>query len=175
MESRHPFTLNSTQFMNQKQANLNRLMEKAVTDCGQYPITGNRNEALKRAVLALGDVGIVGLTPQSLLHRVSGTVTTSDSHLLDLFASSLSYFEISSVRIIDQICLQIDYHLLSKLSELLEKELVHHLGVLDRTSDEMRFLLREDSFIVEKRNFTQARLEMLESVYKSLHSYGFTI
>jgi hypothetical protein len=163
MEMRFPFTMNSKLFLQQKQEHLDTLLGSLVE-----PQPSNLNEAIKKALNALSEVGIRGLTPQSLMSRVSNT---QDQHLYDLMASSMSYFDISSTRTIDQICLQIDYHFLNNFGQLLEKELVHSLGILDGRDIEQ--LLVEDAAVVEKREILMEKQKRLEQVWKRLSEFGF--
>jgi hypothetical protein len=163
MESRSPFTMNSKLFLTQKQEYLDQLLGSIVE-----PQPSNLNEAIKKAITALSEVGIRGLTPQSLLSRVSNT---QDPHLFDLMAGSMSYFDIACNRMIDQICLQIEYHFLNNFGELLEKELVHSLGILEGRDVEQ--LLVEDSSVVEKRNLLVEKQRRLDQVWKKLSEFGF--
>jgi hypothetical protein len=96
-----------------------------------------------------------------------------DQHLFELMASSVSYFDISSFRTIDQICLQVDYHFLCNFGQLLEKELVHALGILD--GRDVKALLVEDPVVVVKREAALEKQKRLENVCKKLNEFGFEI
>ena len=164
MESRVPFTLNSPLFLTQKQETLDSLLASVVEP--QPTI----NDAIKKAINALTEIGVRGLTPQTLLSRVS---MNQDQHLFELMASSISYFDISSFRTIDQISLQVDYHFLCNFGQLLEKELVHALGILD--GRDVKALLVEDPVVVDKRNAALEKQKRLENVCKKLNEFGFEI
>lgn len=164
MEQRSPFTLNTQTFLERKQAILDTLSTAQGADLNR--------ESVKKALIALNEVGIRGLTPQTLLNRLQ---PCPDTHLLDLMATFISYSEISTVRFIDQICLQTDYHFLLRFSELLEKELVHSLGILEKEDGEMCKMLEEDRVVVEKRQRFLERRVRLESVWKELHEFGLIV
>lgn len=175
MESRLPFTVNSSRFLKLKQIEMDNLLAalpEPVLPTAQYPGT-NRSESIKRALAALSEIGVKNLNAQTLISRVTTPFPSSDTVLYDLMASTNSYFEISSSRLIDHICQQIDYHFLSNFAELLEKELVHSLGILDKTNGEIAGLLKEDAGITEKRIVNQDKRERLENVRKSLHEFGY--
>ena len=55
-------------------------------------------DAFRRAIAALSDIGIRTINPQALF-RV--TVSMPDTSLIELFASTVAYFDISSNRAID--------------------------------------------------------------------------
>ncbi|KAJ3251282.1 hypothetical protein HK103_002552 [Boothiomyces macroporosus] len=175
MESRLPFTVNSSRFLKLKQIEMDNLLAtlpEPALPTAQYPGT-NRSESIKRALAALSEIGVKNLNAQTLISRVTTPFPSSDTVLYDLMASTNSYFEISSSRLIDHICQQIDYHFLSNFAELLEKELVHSLGILDKTNGEIAGLLKEDAGITEKRIVNQDKRERLENVRKSLHEFGY--
>ncbi|KAJ3274056.1 hypothetical protein HDV01_003549 [Terramyces sp. JEL0728] len=175
MESRLPFTVNSSRFLKLKQMEMDSLVSalpEPTLPAAQYPGT-NRGESIKRALAALSEIGIKNLNAQSLISRVTTPFPSSDTVLYDLMASTNSYFEISSSRLIDHICQQIDYHFLSNFAELLEKELVHSLGILDKSNSEIAGLLKEDAGVTEKRIVNQDKRERLEHVRKSLHEFGY--
>ena len=162
MESRFPFTLNSPLFLSQKQEILDNLLASVVEP--QPTI----NDAIKKAISALTEIGVRGLTPTTLLSRVS---MNQDQHLFELMASSMSYFDISSFRTIDQICLQVDYHFLANFGQLLEKELVHALGILD--GRDIKALLVEDSGVIARRQAAIDKQKRLENVCRKLNEFGF--
>lgn len=166
MESRSPFTLNSTTLIRRKTEILDILL------VDKSPLDQNANQpanrqSLNRALTALSEVGIRGLTPQSLMTRLS-TVNSSESYLLELMASSIAYWEISASRMQDHICLQIEHHFLFNFAELLEKELVHSIGVLEKSVDEVRGLLKEDAGVAVLRVAALERRQRLETVWQSL-------
>lgn len=178
MEARLPFTLNSTAFVEQKQEILDQLLgqntdalSSTMSKSSHETSTMGKSEALKKAVGLLNDIGIKGLTPHILMTRLSPQ--TTDSHLYDLLASCMSYFDISSVRFIDVICQQIDYHFLLHFGELLEKELIHGLGLLDKGQADVSGLLVEDAMICKRRNSALERRARLEHAWKSLYQFGF--
>ena len=173
MEARHPFTLASSAFINGKQRELDHLQQQLLsTTVSSEPLKsgGNlQNEALKRAVNALHEAGVRGLGTQTLLTRLSPQ--TNESYLLDLMASSMSYFDISSSRFIDGVCLKIDYHFLLAFTEFLEKELVDGLGILEEAGDGLLNLLVEDAVIVKKRDSLRNRKTKLESIWRRLQLF----
>lgn len=176
MEARHPFTLASSVFINGKQRELDHLQQQLLsTSLSSEPLKsgGNlQNEALKRAVNALHEAGVRGLSTQTLLTRISPQ--TNESYLLDLMASSMSYFDISSSRFMDGVCLKIDYHFLLAFSEFLEKEMVDGLGILEETGiegDGLLNLLVEDAVIVKKRDALRRRKAKLESIWRRLQLF----
>jgi hypothetical protein len=170
MESRHPFTLSSTAFVNGKQRELDELQQTFFSDHSAKSST-DKADALKRAMSALGEAGVKGITIQTLLSRLSPQ--TTEYYLLDLVASSKSYFEISASRFIDTVCLQIDYHFLLAFSEFLEKEMIEGLGVLDKSKDvEFSLFLVEDGTVLNKRNLLLKRRVKLEVIWQRLQIFG---
>jgi hypothetical protein len=171
MENRGPFTLNK-EFLSKKLDYVNKLMESNNDAPNAYPVQQSRNESLKRAMQALGEIGVVGLTPNLLLQKVTSNMG-DDGYIYELFASALAYFDISSMRFIDQICLSIDFHFLKDVEERLEKELVQSLGILDRGKDELSMLIVEERGVQERRDAALERLKLLELVWKRLQEFSF--
>ncbi|KAJ3000968.1 hypothetical protein HDV02_000037 [Globomyces sp. JEL0801] len=175
MESRHPFTLNSAGFARLKTEVLEQLMTQlppestpVPNNATAYPV--NRSDAIKKAVSALSDIGVRGITTQNLFSRLNISSThSSESHLLDLMAGSIAFFEISSTRFIDQICQQIDFHFLGSFGDLLEKELLHSLSILDKDPTEILALLREDVGVSESRRIANEKRIRLEKMWRNLH------
>ncbi|KAI8923099.1 P-loop containing nucleoside triphosphate hydrolase protein [Entophlyctis helioformis] len=195
MERRYPFTLNSGVFSERKTRFMHALMGQmdqlslASTSLQMSSVGGSSggsngggsqgkatSESLQRAVAALAEAGITGLTPQLLSTklRAPGTSNVSgmDPAMMDLMASTLSYMDIAIARLGDTVPMAIEYHFLSQFGELLEKELVAQLGVLDGQQDMLGEMLREDWGIAERRSAAESRRVRLEAVWRSLHDYG---
>ncbi|KAI8912453.1 P-loop containing nucleoside triphosphate hydrolase protein [Gorgonomyces haynaldii] len=171
MEKRGPFTMHSAGYMRAKSECLDQLLTG-----GQWAESGSpeKNQAMKRAITALVDLGVQGLTPQTLMTRLSASSGSwaSEAHLLDLFASAMGYFDISSARLVDNVCMTVDYHFLEKFGTMLEKELIHHLGILSKSQQELEGLLKEDWTVQEKRERARERQQRLSRVWKRLQEFG---
>ncbi|KAL2911200.1 hypothetical protein HK105_209351, partial [Polyrhizophydium stewartii] len=183
MERRLPFTLNSSTFIERKARFLHALtgqLDGSAGDAGSgggKPQQGSGPDSLQRAIAALAEAGITGLTPQTLVGKLRATGTGTgaggiDPAVLDLVASTLSYMDIATSRISDTVPMAIEYHFLERMSESLEKELVSRLNVLESDKRDLDALLEEDWGIAERRAAAEARRARLERVWRSLHEFG---
>ena len=152
--------MNSHGYTQSKCSSLDKLL------VGTAPLSQDKNASMKKAMVALSELGIQGMTPSTLMNRLTSSQGTwaSESHLLDLFASSLGYLDI--------ICMTIEYHFLDRFGALLEKELLHHLKIMEKSPMELEFLLREDPTIEEKRKKALERQMRLELVWKNLIEFS---
>jgi hypothetical protein len=161
MEMKSPFTMDSKAFIKQKSEASDNLLSL-------YQNPDMNMDAMKKAVAALNEAGIRGFTPGMLMNRLN---YSSESHLLDLMASCISYFDICASRFIDRICMSMDYYFLEGFSAGLEKEMVVRLKVLDKSDTELKMLLMEDVGIIRKRDKLLEKRNRLSIVWKSLQEF----
>lgn len=161
MEMKSPFTMNSQVFIKQKSEASDFLLSL-------YQSPDMNMDAMKRAVSALNEAGIRGFTPTMLLNRLN---SSSDSHLLDLMASCISYFDICASRFIDRVCMSVDYYFLEAFSTGLETEMVVRLKVLEKSEAELKMLSMEDVVIIRKRDKLLEKRARLSVVWKSLQEF----
>ncbi|KAH6592521.1 hypothetical protein BASA61_004546 [Batrachochytrium salamandrivorans] len=189
MECRHPFTLSSSAFTDRKARYLyilsgqmegisNTGVTASVTHMG-----GNGNtttpqrptaEEIRRVLVASADEGLLGTSIMGGSRSSSSTFSSPaiDESILNLVASTLAYMEIAIGRIGDMVPMTIEYHFMSRFGEMLEKELVSQLGVLDGEVGSIEVLLKEDWGVAERRADIELRRDRLETVWRSLHHFG---
>ncbi|KAI9096930.1 P-loop containing nucleoside triphosphate hydrolase protein [Phlyctochytrium arcticum] len=169
MERRYPFTMGSEEFTRTKSAALNEFraqLEAARTGTNTKP-----PDTIAKALVALADAGYQNLTPRDLSRLRPDN--PDDDEVLHVMAASHAYFRVSARRFADVLPMHVDYHFVSKFSELLEKELVSRLGILEKDQDSVGALLMEDRFVSERRRGLEEQRDRLEGVWRSLHEFGF--
>ncbi|KAJ8322555.1 hypothetical protein O5D80_008660 [Batrachochytrium dendrobatidis] len=169
MEMRHPFTLSSRVFVDRK-ARYIKILNGSVDSTASTPITPSTSsiEDTFRASSIFAQDGFFHLSIAGKLKSYHST----DISILDLMASTLAYMEIAIGRVCDTIPMTIEHHFLARFGDMLEKELVSQLGVLDGDAEGIEVLLREDWGVAERRADVEAKKDRLESVWRSLHNFG---
>ncbi|KAJ3297651.1 hypothetical protein HK104_000284 [Borealophlyctis nickersoniae] len=169
MERRHAFTMGSDEFTRAKSAALAEL--KAQLELARSAASGvtPKPDAINKAIAALAEVGYTGLHARDLSRLRD---THEDDEVLHVMAASDAYFRLAFRRFGDNVPMTIDYHFLSRFGELLEKELVARLGVLEKDMGVIKGLLMEDRFVAERRRALEERRERLEKVWTRLHEFG---
>ncbi|KAJ3292517.1 hypothetical protein HK104_005215 [Borealophlyctis nickersoniae] len=169
MERRHAFTMGSDEFTRAKSAALAEL--KAQLELARSAASGvtPKPDSINKAIAALAEVGYTGLSARDLSRLRD---THEDDEVLHVMAASDAYFRLAFRRFGDNVPMTIDYHFLSRFGEMLEKELVGRLGVLEKEVAVIKGLLMEDRFVAERRRALEERRERLEAVWTRLHEFG---
>ncbi|TPX71072.1 hypothetical protein SpCBS45565_g01349 [Spizellomyces sp. 'palustris'] len=177
MERRYPFTMGSEEFTRTKAAALNEFRSqleasRAGTTAGAAPASSqSKAETVNKALAALAEAGYTGLTARDLSRLRAES--PDDDEVLHVMSASHAYFRVACRRFSDNVPMSVDFHFLSRFAELLEKELVGRLGLLEKDNAAVRFMLQEDRFVAERRRALEEQRVRLETVWRSLHEFGF--
>ncbi|KAJ3159370.1 hypothetical protein HDU86_001688 [Geranomyces michiganensis] len=183
MERRYPFTMGSDEFTRTKSNALNEFrsqLETARTGLQSMtvngtpsasPLTQTKAETMNKALAALAEAGFTGLSPRDLTRLRAES--PEDDEVLHVMAASHAYFRVACRRFSDNIPMNVDFHFLSRFAELLEKELVARLGILEKDNAAVDFMLQENRFVAERRRALEEQRTRLEGVWRSLHEFGF--
>jgi hypothetical protein len=163
MEKRFPFTMSLDEFHQLRVSSLSEF--KAQLESSRSGGYSGKAETVNKALAALAEAGYTGLTAKDLSRLKESPM---EDEILTVMAATDAYFRVSVKRFGDTIPMSIDYHFLSQCSDLLEKELVTQLGILDKDPEQLSLLLQENRDVVEKRSQLIAQKSRLEVVWKLL-------
>ncbi|KAI8903436.1 hypothetical protein DFJ77DRAFT_515744, partial [Powellomyces hirtus] len=135
------------------------------------PIGQTKTETLNKAIAALAEAGYTGLSPRDLTRLRAES--PEDDEVLHVMAASHAYFRVACRRFSDNIPMNVDFHFLSRFAEMLEKELVARLGILEKDNAAVDHMLQENRFVAERRRALEEQRKRLEGVWRSLHEFGF--
>ncbi|KAI8819361.1 P-loop containing nucleoside triphosphate hydrolase protein [Fimicolochytrium jonesii] len=192
MERRYPFTMGSDEFTRTKSNALHEFraqLEAArnghlsnasgATSNGAVASSSSSNasgqppkvETVNKALAALAEAGFTGLSARDLTRLRSET--PEDDEVLHVMAASHAYFRVACRRFSDNVPMNVDFHFMSRFSDLLEKELVARLGILEKDNAAVDFMLQENRFVAERRRALEDQRTRLEAVWRSLHEFGY--
>ncbi|KAJ3017362.1 hypothetical protein HKX48_003571 [Thoreauomyces humboldtii] len=191
MERRYPFTMGSDEFTRTKLNALNEFksqLETARTGVGLHQnsttastaslastatahIPMTKQDTVNKALAALAEAGFTGLSPRDLTRLRAES--PEDDEVLHVMAASHAYFRVACRRFSDNVPMNVDFHFLSRFAEMLEKELVARLGILEKDGAAVDFMLQENRFVAERRRALEEQRTRLEGVWRSLHEFGF--
>ncbi|KAI8915267.1 P-loop containing nucleoside triphosphate hydrolase protein [Powellomyces hirtus] len=186
MERRYPFTMGSDEFTRTKSNALNEFRSQLETarssglhhssgtsngGAASAPIGQTKTETLNKAIAALAEAGYTGLSPRDLTRLRAES--PEDDEVLHVMAASHAYFRVACRRFSDNIPMNVDFHFLSRFAEMLEKELVARLGILEKDNAAVDHMLQENRFVAERRRALEEQRKRLEGVWRSLHEFGF--
>jgi GTP-binding protein EngB required for normal cell division len=165
MERRGPFTMSTSAYLKSRQESNDALLMKS------WEATNDKNTAHKfaKAINVLGDLGFPGVTTNALTNLLSQTSKGDmESSFIELFSSAQGYMNISLQRVVDNVCMSVEYHFLDQFGEIAEEALIRKSGLLEKDTQQLQDLLKEDDLIVEKRQMAQDRLERLSEISRMM-------